>query len=312
MFAYGALGKIALSGAGASAISPDYIGQLYPVALQIQKRVTLRTAQNTFGFTLSDNIGKCAFAAIQASPSFAISFPDFLKPGMRCFIPQAIDQDPYFRLCRRVADDLKWPKPALIHSKFLPALQGHQTKMSASVESTALYMTDTPKKLRKKINKHAFSGGGKTLEVGVGQPLGGRASSTGNRAKDLGVQETQDPQWALCWAVQMTSVETLPCEEQQKYGANLDVDVSYQYLKIWLEDDEELEKIGTEYAAGRMLTGEVKKRLADVVGELVVEHQDARTKVDDEVLRRFMDPAREELKQWRERSKVKTLAAEGA
>mmetsp|Transcript_22184 Transcript_22184/g.45707 ORF Transcript_22184/g.45707 Transcript_22184/m.45707 type:complete len:126 (-) Transcript_22184:28-405(-) len=125
-------------------------------------------------------------------------------------------------------------------------------------------MTDTPKKLRKKINKHAFSGGGKTLE------------------------------------------------EQQKYGANLDVDVSYQYLKIWLEDDEELEKIGTEYAAGRMLTGEVKKRLADVVGELVVEHQDARTKVDDEVLRRFMDPAREELKQWRERSKVKTLAAEGA
>ncbi|CAE7549077.1 WARS1 [Symbiodinium natans] len=189
----------------------DYIGQLYPVALQIQKRVTLRTAQNTFGFTLSDNIGKCAFAAIQASPSFAISFPDFLKAGMRCFIPQAIDQDPYFRLCRRVADDLKWPKPALIHSKFLPALQGHQTKMSASVQSTALYMTDTPKKLRKKINKNAFSGGGKTLE------------------------------------------------EQQKYGANLDVDVSYQYLKIWLEDDEELAHIGTEYAAGRMLTGEVKR-----------------------------------------------------
>ena len=27
-------------------------------------------------------------------------------------------------------------------------VEGHQTKMSASVESTALYMTDTPKKLR--------------------------------------------------------------------------------------------------------------------------------------------------------------------
>jgi len=45
-------------------------------------------------------------------------------PGRRCFVPQAIDQDPYFRLCRRVAEDLKWPKPACIHSKFLPALQG--------------------------------------------------------------------------------------------------------------------------------------------------------------------------------------------
>ncbi|CAE7882584.1 WARS1, partial [Symbiodinium microadriaticum] len=248
----------------------DYIGQLYPVALQIQKRVTLRTAQNTFGFTLSDNIGKCAFTAIQASPSFAISFPDFLKPGMRCFIPQAIDQDPYFRLCRRVADDLKWPKPALVHSKFLPALQGHQTKMSASVESTALYMTDTPKKLRKKINKKAFSGGGKTLE------------------------------------------------EQQKYGANLDVDVSYQYLKIWLEDDEELEKIGTEYAAGRMLTGEVKKRLADVVGEIVVEHQVPRVATQpivaeywDHVTRVCLAYCRPVIVEDMDgRSKVKSLAAE--
>lgn len=25
--------------------------------------------------------------------------------GRRCFVPQAIDQDPYFRLCRRVAED---------------------------------------------------------------------------------------------------------------------------------------------------------------------------------------------------------------
>lgn len=40
-----------------------------------------RTAQNTFGFTLSDNIGKVSFAAVQASPAFAIAFPDFLEPG---------------------------------------------------------------------------------------------------------------------------------------------------------------------------------------------------------------------------------------
>lgn len=111
----------------------DYIRELYPVTLQIQKRVSMRqggdgrdlnlgfevaaavsfpsldgssnlvmkiltcldlipkagasailvcrTAQNTFGFTLSDNIGKVAFAAVQASPAFAIAFPDFLEPG---------------------------------------------------------------------------------------------------------------------------------------------------------------------------------------------------------------------------------------
>jgi len=225
----------------------DYIGQLYPVALQIQKRITLSQARNAFGFQGSDNIGKIAFCAIQSAPSFAQAFPSFLQPGMRCFIPQAIDQDPYFRMCRDVAQKQRWPKPALIHSKFLPALQGHQTKMSASVASTALYMTDTEKKLRKKINKHAFSGGGATVE------------------------------------------------EHQKYGAKLDIDVAYQYLKIWLDDDEELEQIGEEYAAGRMMTGEVKKRLGDVVAEIVKEHQEARAKVDDAMVERFFDPNRAEL-----------------
>jgi tryptophanyl-tRNA synthetase len=46
----------------------------------------------------------------------------------------AIDQDPYFRLVRDNAHRMKnpSPKPALIHSKFLTALQGAGGKMSAS------------------------------------------------------------------------------------------------------------------------------------------------------------------------------------
>ena len=56
-------------------------------------------------------------------------------------------------------------KPALIHSKFFPALQGRNSKMSSSAENTAVFVTDTPKKLKKKINKHAFSGGQETAEL---------------------------------------------------------------------------------------------------------------------------------------------------
>ena len=46
----------------------------------------------------------------------------------------AIDQDPYFRLVRDNAHRMRHPspKPALIHSKFLTALQGTGGKMSAS------------------------------------------------------------------------------------------------------------------------------------------------------------------------------------
>jgi tryptophanyl-tRNA synthetase len=47
-------------------------------------------------------------------------------------------------------------------------------------------------------------------------------------------------------------------EEHRKNGANLDIDVPYQYLRFFLEDDEKLEQIAKDYSSGKMLTGEVK------------------------------------------------------
>ncbi len=73
----------------------------------------------------SDNIGKSHFVAIQAAPSFSNTFPHIFgeKGDIPCLIPCAIDQDPYFRVTREVAQRLKYPRPALIHSVFFPALQ---------------------------------------------------------------------------------------------------------------------------------------------------------------------------------------------
>jgi len=59
---------------------------------------------------------------------------------------------------------LKYPKPALIHAKFFPALQGSESKMSASDANSAIMLSDTPKQVKTKINKNAFSGGKDTLE----------------------------------------------------------------------------------------------------------------------------------------------------
>jgi tryptophanyl-tRNA synthetase len=81
-----------------------------------------------------------------------------------CLIPCAIDQDPYFRLTREVAARLKYKKPALIHAKFIPSLLGAQSKMSASQDSTSIFMTDTAAQIKNKINKYAFSGGQVTTE----------------------------------------------------------------------------------------------------------------------------------------------------
>ena len=56
------------------------------------------------------------------------------------------------------------PKPATIYNSFIPALRGCDSKMSASDPTNAVYMTDLPAEIKKKINKYAFSGGKATKE----------------------------------------------------------------------------------------------------------------------------------------------------
>lgn len=60
-------------------------------------------------------------------------------------------QDPYFRMTRDVAPRIGYPKPALLHSTFFPALQGAQTKMSASDANSSIFLTDTPKQIKNKV-----------------------------------------------------------------------------------------------------------------------------------------------------------------
>lgn len=122
---------------------------MYPTVLKIQKATTYNQVRGIFGFTMSDNIGKSAFPAVQASPAFPSTFAIPLKgaTNMPCLIPCAIDQDAYFRMTRDVAPRLGFLKPSLIHCKFFPPLQGRGGKMSGSLANTAVYVTDTPKQV---------------------------------------------------------------------------------------------------------------------------------------------------------------------
>lgn len=147
----------------------DYMGacpEFYRNVVKVQKHVTFNQVKGIFGFTDSDCIGKISFPAIQAAPSFSSSFPQIFKgrKDIQCLIPCAIDQDPYFRMTRDVAPRIGYTKPALLHSTFFPALQGAQTKMSASEANSSIFLTDTAKQIKNKINKHAFSGGKDTVE----------------------------------------------------------------------------------------------------------------------------------------------------
>lgn len=120
--------------------------------------MTYNQVKGIFGFTEADKLGKVGFPAVEAAPALSSTFPFIFGDKKRqVLIPCGIDQDPYFRMLRDVAPKLGFPKPALIHSAFFPALQGAKSKMSASDFNSAIFLTDTEEEIAKKINEHAFS-----------------------------------------------------------------------------------------------------------------------------------------------------------
>ncbi|MDE1862866.1 MAG: tryptophan--tRNA ligase [Thaumarchaeota archaeon] len=137
------------------------IKRIYPIALEIAKRITFSTVRAVFGFQNSTNIGMIGFPPIQAAPCFLPSILEG-KPTP-VLIPAAIDQDPYWRVTRDIAEKIGFPKPTQIHSKFLPGL-GMQGKMSSSIPETAIFTTDTDEAIDKKISS-AFTGGQPTVDL---------------------------------------------------------------------------------------------------------------------------------------------------
>ena len=69
-------------------------------------------------------------------------------------------------------------------------------------------------------------------------------------------------------------------DEHRKIGGNPDIDVSYQYLRIFFEpDDDKLKKIYDDYKSGNMLTGELKGILIEKINKFLSVHQEKREQV---------------------------------
>ena len=96
--------------------------------------------------------------------------------------------------------------------------------------------------------------------------------------------------------------------EQREKGGNAEIDVSYQYLTFFLEDDDELAKIKEDYTSGKMLTGELKAKCIAELQTYVKGFQERRAKVTDEVVKDFM--SRKKLA-FKGNSNAKVLPKEG-
>lgn len=62
-------------------------------------------------------------------------------------------------------------------------------------------------------------------------------------------------------------------EDHEKYGGNPDVDIAYQYLSFFEEDDAKMEKLATEYRKGTLSTREMKEACIEKLQEVVAEFQ---------------------------------------
>ncbi|HJO14901.1 MAG TPA: tryptophan--tRNA ligase [Candidatus Pacearchaeota archaeon] len=81
--------------------------------------------------------------------------------------------------------------------------------------------------------------------------------------------------------------ETL--EEHKKLGGNPDIDVSFQYLRMFLEeDDDKLQEIYNDYKSGKLTTGELKKYTIDKLNSFLKDHQAKREKAK-KVIGKFLD-----------------------
>jgi tryptophanyl-tRNA synthetase len=168
----------------------------------------------------------------------------------RCLIPAAIDQDPYWRVQRDVAEPLGYYKTAAIHSKLIPPLTGTEGKMSTSRPETAIYLSDDDRTVRDKIMKYAFSGGQPTVEL------------------------------------------------HRKLGGDPDVDVPFQWLYMFFEeDDAKVKKIESEYRSGKLLTGDLKQMLADRVSDFLNKHRERRAK-SPELVKVFKREGKLAKKMW--------------
>lgn len=237
------------------------------VIATIWKHMNINKVQAVFGLPENCSVGQLVWPTHQLAAAFSPYYGNYLDPKSYCLVSYAIDQDPYFRMCRDIAHNLKSStrksdqpedltrdsdqpegsthtvlKPSSIITKFLPSLTG-DAKMSSTIlkhqPDVSIFMTDTPKSIQKKINKYGASGGKDTIEL------------------------------------------------HREFGGDLDIDISYQYLRYFEPNDEKLEQIAKSYSSGEMLTGEIKKIMGTKVIELVKQHQEARSQITDDIMKEF-------------------------
>ncbi|MHA1834119.1 MAG: tryptophan--tRNA ligase, partial [Candidatus Baldrarchaeia archaeon] len=134
--------------------------KVYELAVRLSTKTTLSTVKAIFGFTNETNPGQIFYTIVQSAHILLPQLKEFggSKPVV---VPIGIDQDPYIRLSRDIAEKSGFVKPSSTYHKFMMGLRGG--KMSGSKPETCIFLNEKPETAKKKIMK-AITGGAGTIE----------------------------------------------------------------------------------------------------------------------------------------------------
>ena len=135
---------------------PEY----YQLAFEISKKIT----ENMFGAIYGHvDLGKMSSVLLQLSDILHVQLPHMFgkSPSLTGI---GIDQDPHARITRDVAKRLNYNLeiPSFFYFLHQSGLK-EGSKMSASEPNTAIFLKDSPKEVKNKVNK-SFTGGAVTVE----------------------------------------------------------------------------------------------------------------------------------------------------
>ena len=133
-------------------LDTEYSKTLYRQAVRVSSKITFSMVKDAFGMDNSANIGWIFYTSMQAVPAFLKSVE--AGRNVPCLIPLGVDQDVHFRIARDVIGKLGYPKPAIIHNKFLPSLSGEdKASQSSDDKMGVVFLDDSPETVTKKVNR---------------------------------------------------------------------------------------------------------------------------------------------------------------
>lgn len=132
----------------------------YEFSSELSKNLTENEVKAIYG---SLTPGKLAANLLQYADILHLQLKEF-EGIMPSITGIGVEQDPHARAARDLARRLPYNfiAPSFIYFKHQPGLQ-EASKMSKSAPDTAIFLSDSPKEIKRKVNK-AFSGGRDSVE----------------------------------------------------------------------------------------------------------------------------------------------------